>query len=603
MDADKRVADANNTRQLADQLMESMRDRISDDLMSRTFLLIEMQRVLDARTVALDRTEKARDVHHHYMLKWGMNLATAELLAVMPCSGIPLVTSTPELKIAAEGLLWEFGLVSLLRRCSEMILAGQMDVCPGELSGDLVFAGNRTVHFEFLDRLEEGALKAFEAEFTAEDSPSLGWTIVSSDIGDKALKETGAFWRKPAEKRKPRESWAEIASVMENLFRPWPSPHGVLVAYDADPRVDDYYMTVASLALEQTLVEGGIHPSTKFDGFSGLDLVKVLMSVIAIYKKHEDFCVLAKKKHSEIAIADSLTLWAPRQGLLHSIAEHLDLAVDLVDRVLRCLSVSSADSDRIASELTPVLPFLLDLGNGMVLRPLSSLNTNPFVTFKIISQWRNRNTFNQISKHREQWLRNDLFSIFGGRRYRCVERGVVIKRGKEVLTDIDAAIFDRTTGELALFQLKWQDYGTEDARKRSSRARNFAADVDTWADSVGTWLSEQGPMGVAQAMRLNVRNGELPTAVYMFVLSRSVARTQAYGHPVQSSWLSVATWPQFRRLRGGLGPAPLVFSKLHELLREEEQKSLAGYKSLDYTVCLSDGKALKFTGLWYGPDE
>jgi hypothetical protein len=268
--------------------------------------------------------------------------------------------------------------------------------------------------------------------------------------------------------------------------------------------------------------------------------------------------------------------------------------------VFRCLTVSAEDAERIFSEVTPVLPFFLDLGNGMVFRPISCLNTNPFGTFKIIAQWRNPGALNQISKLREEWLRNDLFSIFGGRRYVCVNGGIVIKEGKRVLTDIDAAIFDRTTGELALFQLKWQDYNTDNVKQRASRARNFAVDVDAWAESVGRWLVEQGPVGVAQAMRLNVKGGELPTSAYLFVLSRSVARTQAYGHPIKSPWLSAATWPQFRRLRGELGPAPFVFSKLHEILREEERKAFAGYSSSDYAVTLKNGKILRFKGLWYG---
>ena len=596
---EKRMRDAEAVQLLAEEFLASIRGRIAGDLMSRTFLLLEMQRVLDARTMSHGGTEDPSRVPHYSVLKWGMNAATAELLDVMPVAGIPIVESTPELKRIAEGLLWEFGLISLLGRCSEMIRAGQMEVAAGDAEGDLVFSTNQSVHFQLLDRLEETTWKAFEAEWTAADAAPQGWTVVPSDVNVDAIKDVGAFWSKPKEQRQPRDSEEEIARIMSDLLRPWPTPYGVFMGYDADPRVDDFYITIASVALEEMLTEGGIHPLTRFNGFTGLDLVKVLTMLIAIYKKHVDFCGLAKKNHPEISVIDCLTLWESRQDLLNVIADETYLEHQVVDRVLRCLTVSAEDAGRIASEVTPVLPFLIDIGNGMIFRPISSLNTNPFGTFKIIAQWRNPGVINQISKHREQWLRNDLFSVFGGRRYLCVDRGIVIKDGKRVVTDIDAAIFDRTTGELALFQLKWQDYNTDNVKQRASRAKNLAVDVDAWADSVGRWLIEQGPAGVAQAMRLNIKKGQFPTSAYLFVLSRSVARTQAYGHSIKSPWLSAATWPQFRRVRGELGPAPHVFSKLHEMLREEERKAFAGYSSSDYAVALKDGKVMRFKGLWY----
>ncbi len=598
--ADKRMRDAGHARRLADEFLESIRSRIAGDLMSRTFLFLEMQRVLDARSLAPSSSEgELGRVHHYYMLKWGMNLATAELLGALPVVGIPLVASTPDLKRTAEGLLWEFGLISLLRQCAEKIRAGQIDLTAGVAEGDLVFAGNESIHLELLDHLEERTWRAFEEEWTTSDSAPHGWTLVRSDVQVETIQDVGAFWRKPSKQRVPRDSREEITRIMGKLVRPWPTPHGVFIGYDADPRVDDFYSTIASVVLEDVLTDGGIHPLTQFEGFTGLDLVKVLITLVGIYRKHVDFCGIAKTDHPEIAVVDCLTLWGPRQDLLQAIADEMDLEPDVVDRVLRCLSVSAKDAERLSAESTPVLPMLIDLGNGMVFRPISSLDANPFGTFKIIAQWRHSGVVNQISKRREEWLRNDLFSIFGGRRYVCIERGVVIKEGKRVLTDIDAAIFDRTTGELALFQLKWQDYDTQNVKQRASRAKNFAVDVDAWAEAVGRWLGEQGPAGVAQAMRLNIKNGELPIAVFLFVLSRDVARTQAYGHPIKSPWLSAATWPQFRRVRGEVGPATRVFSKLHELLREEERKVFAGYRSSDYRVVLKDGKVLSFTGLWY----
>jgi hypothetical protein len=56
------------------------------------------------------------------------------------------------------------------------------------------------------------------------------------------------------------------------------------------------------------------------------------------------------------------------------------------------------------------------------------------------------------------------------------------------LTDIDAAVLDRTTGDLALFQLKWQDFRGATTRQTISRAKNFVGQVQKWAENTTTWI-------------------------------------------------------------------------------------------------------------------
>ena len=48
--------------------------------------------------------------------------------------------------------------------------------------------------------------------------------------------------------------------------------------------------------------------------------------------------------------------------------------------------------------------------------------------------------------------------MFSGVKYITIDGNIKLRTGKKIVTDIDAAIFDRTTGELAIFQIKWQDF-------------------------------------------------------------------------------------------------------------------------------------------------
>lgn len=58
---------------------------------------------------------------------------------------------------------------------------------------------------------------------------------------------------------------------------------------------------------------------------------------------------------------------------------------------------------------------------------------------------------------REAVFRTQLYTVFDDPRFSCVQHPVIIKEKNKTLTDIDAVVIDKKTGEIALFQLKWQD--------------------------------------------------------------------------------------------------------------------------------------------------
>lgn len=592
-----RPVDANAIQDIGDEALRRIRQVIPEEAAHRTFLLLEMQRCLDLSFIVTSVSGPCEFGRQHSMLIWGMNLATAELLPSLRECGIPMSESSADSKITATNLLRQFGVAALLRRSAEMIRLGMMEITRVDKDGSLNLRCTDQFSLHILDAMEEGQWRDLEESWTSEAHPSHGWTIIPYSETDEHSDSLGAYWRCS---REPRTEWdrESIFRTMASLVRPWETPYGTFIQYDAAPLVDSYFIDRADLYLEELFSQGGIHPSTDFELFTGHDLLKVLVFLVGVYQKHVKFCLIAVEARPQLDLAACLTLWEPRQKLLEAVAAAASLSADVVSSVIDYLTVSAKDSDRLLREMTPVRPMFIDLGNGMIIRPTSSLGANPLSQFKMISNWRNASSINAISKRRESWLRDDLFSLFGGRRYVCVSGGIVIKQGGRILTDIDAAIFDRATGELALFQLKWQDYDTDNVRQRASRAKNFADEVDTWGNTVGAWLLSEGPLGIAQAMRLNAKKGELPTSCFLFALSRSVARTHAYGRPITSAWISACTWPQLRRLRSQIGPARRVFSRLHEVLREEEAKSCEGCEPCDYVTQLWDGRRITFSGLW-----
>lgn len=67
---------------------------------------------------------------------------------------------------------------------------------------------------------------------------------------------------------------------------------------------------------------------------------------------------------------------------------------------------------------------------------------------------------------------------------------------------------------------------------------------------------------------------------------------------MSSSTVAAASWPQFRRIRGQVGPADRVLSRMHESLRSEQNLALTGAIPQPYELVLP-GLRVHFDDLWH----
>lgn len=164
------------------------------------------------------------------------------------------------------------------------------------------------------------------------------------------------------------------------------------------------------------------------------------------------------------------------------------------------------------------------------------------------------------------------------------------------MTDIDAAVHDRTTGELALFQLKWQEFSTYAIKERRSRAKNFVEEVDSWAEKVHGWIHEFGSHRLFQSLGLRIGTADQNPVVRLFAIGRSASRFQSYGYEPKSKELSVCTWPQFVRLRYEIGPAEHVIDSLHRQIQKEKSYTIP-MKPMRHEI-IAAGQRIEFEDLW-----
>lgn len=590
---------ARRLREAADNQLNSIIQRLPPEPEVRFIWFLEIQRIFDVRAVQKYSgiaPQTADEISFFEVLQLGMNLAAVHLLLRLKVPfGLPLGASTNEAREVATRILYSFGLVGLARRTADMVEYGFM---AAEVEGDrIILRDSGMCAAQFLDKLEPELLRSKESELEGLEVSPEGWDVRAGDeLQD--INSAGAFWARPQQPRvgpllEPDQLW----DLMLPLIKPWKISQGTLMGYDAAPEVDEHFLNEAAPVAADFQDEAGIHPETDFGKYTGSDLIQVIWVLLSFYRKHVTFGFIARRHVPEISVRDSLTIWGPHSELIDTVSDVLEMPRARVKAAMSAITLTPRDVVALEKETTPLLPLLIDLGNGYSLRPVSSMLRNPLVSFHTIARWRKASSRNAIAASREAWMREDIYSLFGGRRYTCVSGNVVLRAGKVKVTDVDAAVFDRTNGELALFQIKWQDYFTNNVREQRSKAGNLAFELDVWANNVASWISKTPPHKVAQAFRLKLKGPQRITSVFLFGVSRAVARPAGYGFSLSSSFLSVASWPQLKRVRLKVGPASSVIGQIHEVLREEEGVELPEITPLPVEIEIQ-GLRIRYENMW-----
>lgn len=583
--------------QLAESELEIALSAIPSDPLSKSALFVELIRAMDYVAFLNPSPEEHGGLSQpdYEVLINGWKLAARYLLTPIKLAALPSFESTKEIRTFAFGLLHKFGQTVLLNRVEEMIRARFLKIESSQ-DGFIVSSTSRTKN-QLLDNLEFKRVANLKAQLN--DLPTEffgGWRIFDIDNLSTVENRPGAFMSARRSHPLGHLRCENVDELMLPLIRPWNSGRGIMMAYGALPEVDDHFLAEATLLVDRWRNEIGLHPSAVLGSCTGTDLTLIVAFITALHMKHVRFARLAMENFPEISIPQSLTIWGPLSELEDSIVDYSSLERSTVRNALNAITLRADEATQLATVTGQFIPLLVDLGNELVLRPVSSLARNPFATVRALLELRDPKLRHQIGKPREEWLRTDLYNLFQGTRYQRVAGTIKIRDGKNIVTDIDAAVLDTLTGELALFQLKWQDYFTNDVRELRSKAYNLTKELDRWAQKVEAWIEKKGKNEVARALRLKSNKRTTVSHIYLFGLSRTYARTRGFGYTIANEMLAIANWPQFVRARHEIGPAKRVFSKLFEQLKQEMDATVKS-KPLPFTIQTGNA-TIRFEDLW-----
>lgn len=211
---------------------------------------------------------------------------------------------------------------------------------------------------------------------------------------------------------------------------------------------------------------------------------------------------------------------------------------------------------------------------GRLVPSIRGLTSEPLLFLLRELRRRDPQAYHNVAHHREDAFRQDLYALFEDKRFVSSRGRIELRRdGGTIRTDIDAAVFDRKTGTLALFELKSQDPFARSPAEQA-RQRDNVLFANHQVSAVLDWLKRNGANELLQRIDSRTARSFRVHRVCPFVLGRYLARFSDGPAPdPRAAW---GTWPQLLRLldRRPIHPAeanPIV--SLHGRLAKDDPAS------------------------------
>lgn len=187
-----------------------------------------------------------------------------------------------------------------------------------------------------------------------------------------------------------------------------------------------------------------------------------------------------------------------------------------IKKIFDLLIVSENNIEEHLKEDKDFSPLFVKIGSRFVYRSIKGcLGASVLFLHNELKKQYPKDYFRWINE-RELTFRNQLYYLFDSERFVKVERNVELNTNG-IRTDIDAALFDKKTKTLGLFQLKWQDKYAADLKARRSRISNFYPKAKEWIEKMIKWETAVDTKEILSS--LNINDSDISN-IYLFVIGR-----------------------------------------------------------------------------------
>ncbi len=257
----------------------------------------------------------------------------------------------------------------------------------------------------------------------------------------------------------------------------------------------------------------------------------------------------------------------PELDLASLLGSDLGISAETALNALLPLTLTPANAAWHAVLPGVAIAPLIRTGPDQVILARRGLHDEPYLF--LVRELRRQDApgYHDVAFHRERAFRSDLNDLFTDRRFVHSSSRIVLRRPNgDIRTDVDAAIFDRKTGTLALFELKSLDPFAR-SQGELDRQRDSVLYANRQVSGVLDWINRYGADDILNRIDRQTAKKFRVQRVLPFVLCRYLARFDDGPAPdARAAW---ATWPAVLRVvEAGEGrskqsnPLATLFQKL-----------------------------------------
>jgi hypothetical protein len=261
--------------------------------------------------------------------------------------------------------------------------------------------------------------------------------------------------------------------------------------------------------------------------------------------------------------------WHEERRICAAIAADLALAPSSVGEIIAAFTVDAGNAASHAAVPGVAAPPLVRDAVGQISLSRFGLLTEPYIFLSRELRRRDPQDYHNTAYLREEAFRQDLYARFSDKRFVTSAGRVEVRRAQgDVRTDIDAAIFDRKTGTLAIFELKSQDPFARTTAERD-RQRDNVLYANRQVSGALDWIKCHGADEMLQRIDARAARSFRVQKVLPFVLGRYLVHFNSGAEPDRRvAW---GTWPQVLRLLAeGTSKNPLA-SLFVRLVKDERR--------------------------------
>jgi len=319
-----------------------------------------------------------------------------------------------------------------------------------------------------------------------------------------------------------------------------------VTVYRTTQEIDNYYMRLGMLRVKRMACHF-LYPAQTMIGGCTVELYRNVLTVLIGWAlKHLDLCRAFVVQHPACPLRALLATPHAAAALIKALSETLGVDSAAIRCVVDAYSLYHENVSYHCSVAGTPAPPLLRLDEQHLVWSLTGLLGEPFLFLTRELKRRHSYEYHTASHLHEEVFRQDLYQLFSDKRF-VRSAGSVELRGVrgDLTTDVDALIFDRKTGVLALFELKSQDLFAY-SRQERIRQRDYFYNAGKQVLACVQWLNRNGASALLtrldpkQVKRLKVQK------TYIFVLGRYLAHF--FDGPEFDRRAAWGTWPQVLRL-------------------------------------------------------